>query len=189
MSDAHGDTAETKTRDYLKDEYLKLLDNYESFDSRSLTIKGWVATGAVTALALSFGKDIPEAAKSAAPVFVAALTITFWGLETAWKLFQSALQDRIRTIEAYFRNDQSVIVYAADGSRGPELKDLAPLQTFNSWSRSLRKDLPIYEYETYRGIWRTDANNGVWTFERPRFRRVTRIAGTALREAWLFHTW
>jgi hypothetical protein len=45
---------ETQRRNFLKDEYLLLQTQYESFDSRSLTIKGWTSTGALAALAVGF---------------------------------------------------------------------------------------------------------------------------------------
>ena len=151
MSDAGGDTAETKKRDYLKDEYLKLLDNYESFDSRSLTIKGWVATGAVTALAISFGKDLSTLARVTIPAFVVILSATFWGLEAGWKLFQANSQNRIRTIEAYFRGDPNLIVYSADGQSELDRADLPALQTYNSWNRAWDFDLPVYRGESGRG--------------------------------------
>ena len=41
-------------RGYLRDEYLFLQGQYEDYDKRSLTIKGWVSTGAIAALALAF---------------------------------------------------------------------------------------------------------------------------------------
>jgi len=37
---------------FLKDEYLKLQDQYEDYDRRALMIKGWVGAGAIAAVAL-----------------------------------------------------------------------------------------------------------------------------------------
>ena len=45
---------EPELRGYLKDEYLLLHDQYEDFDRRTLTIKGWVGTSAFAALSVSF---------------------------------------------------------------------------------------------------------------------------------------
>jgi hypothetical protein len=119
---------------FLKDEYLMLQNHYEDFDRRSLTIKGWVATGAIAALALSFNTSYAFAVTI--PVFVATVSIIFWYLETKWKMFQHALSDRIRVIEAYFRADVNMPV------RQP-----APFQTYNYWFRSYVADEPIYDYE------------------------------------------
>ena len=44
---------EDQLHSFLKDEYIFLQGQYEDYDKRSLTIKGWVSTGAVTALALA----------------------------------------------------------------------------------------------------------------------------------------
>ena len=38
-------------------------------------------------------------------MFVTVIALVFWYLEAKWKLFQHALADRIRVIEAYFRDD------------------------------------------------------------------------------------
>ena len=49
---------EKERASYLKDEWLLLQNHYEDFDRRSLTIKGWVSTGATAGLAIAFGKDM-----------------------------------------------------------------------------------------------------------------------------------
>src|SRR6516225_840362 len=91
-------------RGFLKDEYLLLQDQYEDFDRRTLTIKGWIATGAVAALAISFGSS--NKYSYLIPILVALLAAVFWYLEGYWRLFQEAIGDRIRVIEAYFRADR-----------------------------------------------------------------------------------
>jgi len=90
-------------RAFLKDEYLFLQNQYEDFDRRSLTIKGWLSTGAIAAIALSFNSSYKDV--YVVPILVASIAAVFWYLEAYWKLFQYALADRIRVIEAYFRSD------------------------------------------------------------------------------------
>jgi hypothetical protein len=51
-------------------------------------------------------------------------------------MFQYALSDRIRVIEAYFRGDPDVLI-----------KDPVPFQTYNAWFESYLQDRPIYPYE------------------------------------------
>jgi len=128
------DLNETERRVFLKDEYLLLQNQYEDFDRRSLTIKGWVASGAAAALAISFNTSYRLS--FLIPVFVAVIAVVFWYLEAKWKLFQYALADRIRVIEAYFRDD-------------PEKPEAAPtpFQVYHSWFKSYAKDEPIFEYE------------------------------------------
>ena len=41
---------EQERRGLLKDEYLLLQKQYEDIDRRTITIKGWIGTGAVAAL-------------------------------------------------------------------------------------------------------------------------------------------
>ena len=42
---------------FLKDEYMFPQSQYEDFDKRSLSIKGWVASGSVVALALGLNSS------------------------------------------------------------------------------------------------------------------------------------
>jgi hypothetical protein len=123
--------SDTDRRTFLKDEYLLLQNQYEDFDRRSLTIKGWVASGAAAALAISFSTSYRLSVLI--PVFVTVIALVFWYLEAKWKLFQYALADRIRVIEAYFRDDPNK----------PE-ESPAPFQIYNAWYRSYVKDEPIY---------------------------------------------
>lgn len=117
---------------YLRDEYLFLQAQYEDYDKRSLTIKGWVGAGAAAALAVAFsGKSYSYFV----PLMVAVIVITVWYIEAYWKLFQYALADRIRVIEAHFRGDPDILI-----------KNPAPFQIYSWWFKGY-SDEPIYEYE------------------------------------------
>jgi len=129
------DAGEAQKRGFLKDEYLFLQAQYEDYDRRSLTIKGWVSTGAVAALALAFNSSYQREA-AVIPMMVAVLICIVWYLEAYWKCFQYALADRIRIIEAHFRKDQDVL-----------FKDPEPFQIYHWWFRSYAYDQPIFEYE------------------------------------------
>jgi hypothetical protein len=125
-------------RSFLKDEYLLLQNQYEDYDRRSLTIKGWVGSGAAAALALAFNSSYRLALLI--PIFVIVIAAVFWYLEAYWKVFQYSLADRIRVIEAFFRDDPDILI------RHP-----APFQAYHFWFESFAKDEPIYEYEkSYR---------------------------------------
>ncbi len=124
-------------RSFLKDEYLFLQAQYEDFDRRSITIKGWVTSGSIVGLALSIDKAY--LASAYVPVAMTIISLTVWYLEATWKLFQYALTDRIRIIEAYFRNDPDILVKCPD-----------PFQIYDFWFRSYFQDEPIYEYERSR---------------------------------------
>jgi hypothetical protein len=129
--------SEEQRRSYLKDEYLLLQNQYEDYDKRSLTIKGWISGGAAAALGLAFNSDKPAA--SFVPAIVAVIVLAVWYLEAYWKVFQYALGDRIRIIEAYFRGDPHILV-----------KDPIPFQIYHWWYLSYSKDEPIYDYERTR---------------------------------------
>lgn len=109
-------------RGFLKDEYLKLQDQYEDFDRRSLTIKGWVSAGA--AVAIVAGLKDEGSFGIVQWLIVAALAATFWYLEARWKQFQYALAGRLKELERYFRGE------------GPEPK---PLQIYSSWFTHYKK--------------------------------------------------
>ncbi len=130
---------EEQRQTYLRDEYLFLQNQYEDYDKRSLTIKGWVTTGAVVALASSFNSKGLLAISI--PILVGVIVIIAWILEVYWKIFQYAFTDRIRIIEAYFRNEPDVLI-----------KEPMPFQIYNWWYRSYRYDEPIYEYERQQGL-------------------------------------
>ena len=119
---------------FLKDEYLKLQDGSEDFDRRSLTIKGWISAGAIAAIAI--GLDPGKTGGESIWLVVMISAACFWYLEAKWKLFQYALSDRIRMIEAHFRGDQDILI-----------KELYPFQIYNWWSKTHQYDMPIYPYE------------------------------------------
>ena len=87
-------------RALLKEEYFFLQQQYQAFDDKTLTIKGWISTGAIAGLALAFGNEVHHA--YLIPCFIIVISCIFWYLEAYWKLFQYAFSDRIRIIEAYF---------------------------------------------------------------------------------------
>lgn len=125
---------------FLKDEYLKLQDQYEDYDRRALLIKGWIGAGSVAGFAL--GTNADKHITLLTLVSIALIACCFWYLEAKWKTFQYAISDRIRLIEAYFRKDPDVL-----------FKDPAPLQIYSWWFKSYSNDEPIYEYErSYRPV-------------------------------------
>jgi hypothetical protein len=121
-------------RVFLKDEYLFLQAQYEDFDRRSITIKGWITSGSIVGLALSVDNTLK--ASVFVPLAIIVISMMVWYLEATWKLFQYGLADRIRIIEAHFRSDQEIIVKNPD-----------PFQIYNFWFRSYARDEPVYEYE------------------------------------------
>jgi hypothetical protein len=96
--------SESESQSFLKDEYLLIQNQYEDYDRRALTIKGWIGSGSAAALALSFTASSRFA--FVIPIYVAIIAGIFWYLETKWKMFQYAYRDRIQLIEAYFRGEQ-----------------------------------------------------------------------------------
>src|ERR1700761_1584350 len=92
---------------YLKDEYLKLQDQYEDYDRRSLTIKGWISAAAVAGMAL--GLDHAKNPHGEIWLVIAVIAACIWYLEGRWKMFQYGLRDRIRMIEAFFRDDPDIL--------------------------------------------------------------------------------
>ena len=133
--------AESSKRDDLKEEYKILQGQYEDFDRRSLQIKGWIAAAAIAGVAL--GLDSTKNPHGEVWIVVAVIAGCIWYIEGEWKLFQYALADRIRIIEAYFRNDPEILV-----------KDdaLQPFQIYHWWFLSFVDDKPINAKEVCKGI-------------------------------------
>jgi hypothetical protein len=125
---------ERELRGYLKEEYIFLQGQYEDYDKRTLGIKGWVATGAIAGLVLAF--NAPQQYATFVTAIVAVITTSVWGLEATWKVFQQGFADRIRIIEAYFRDDPGLLE-----------KSPAPFQIFNWWFLSIKHDPPVFECE------------------------------------------
>lgn len=120
---------------FLRDEYLLLQNQYEDIDRRSLTIKGWMGSGSVAALALAFNAS--SEGKLAIPVFTALMAAVFWWHEAKWKLFQHGFAYRIRVLEAYFRNDPDRLEKAA-----PD-----PFQAYHGWFEGYAHDPAVFPYE------------------------------------------
>jgi hypothetical protein len=129
---------EHEQKGYLKDEYLLLQSQYENYDQRSLTIKGWITAGATAGIAIGENSGKPSA--HAVLLIVATISICIWYLEGRWKMFQHAIRDRIRILEAFFRRDQDIL---------EEYKNPLPFQIYHSWFNAQWKDVPIFEYEKY----------------------------------------
>ncbi|HEB4874997.1 TPA: hypothetical protein R0C45_003182 [Kluyvera ascorbata F0526] len=108
---------------FLRDEYLKLQDQYEDYDRRALQIKGWLAATSITGFAL--GTDPSKGVGSFTFVAIALMALCFWYLEATWKTFQYAIAERIRTIEIYFQNGGS-----------PPM----PFQIYHAWFHSYSKN-------------------------------------------------
>ena len=108
---------EQQRSDYLRDEYLMLQSQYEDYDTRSLTIKGWVTGGALVASGLTVAGEHSWMV----PICIAVVVASIWYLEACWKLFQYALRGRIEEIEAYFRG---------------EGESLVPMQSYHVWFKS-----------------------------------------------------
>ena len=66
-------------RDYLKEEYFKLQDQYEDYDRRALHIKGWIGAGAIAAIAI--GLEPGKSEGGLIWVFISVLSACFWYLE------------------------------------------------------------------------------------------------------------
>jgi hypothetical protein len=125
----------TEKVSYLKEEYFFLQNQYEDFDKRSLSIKGWIAGGALAALGFApVGK-----APGFACIAVASIALSIWILEANWKMFQYGLIDRIRILEAFFRGQPEIL-----------FKDPPPFQIYHWWLRCHVEDMPIYADEKRR---------------------------------------
>lgn len=77
-------------RDYLKEEYFMLQDQYEGYDQRALQIKGWVGAGAIAGMAI--GLDPNKSLDGLLWIVIALLSGCFWYLEAKWKVFQYAFK-------------------------------------------------------------------------------------------------
>ena len=101
-------------RDELKAEYTILQSQYEAFDGRALMIKSWSAP--LLAGGVGLGVNNKSIALIVALIVAA---ISLWVLEAIWKSFQYCYTDRIKLIEAWFREQRS--------------QEISPFQIFTSW--------------------------------------------------------
>ena len=122
--------SDTERKAFLKDEYFLLQGQYEDFDRRSITIKGWVTTGSIVGFGTALAQEQQYVSVSILAI-VALLSAVVWYLEATWKQFQYAFQQRIRTIEPYFRSDDEFFRMRPDLSNPPD-----PFQIFSSWMSS-----------------------------------------------------
>jgi hypothetical protein len=106
--------------DVLKSEYIMLEGFYEDIDRRCFTIKSWSITVAVGAIGagLIYGKEVL--------LWVALVSaLVFWYIEAKWRGLSYFFANRIKQIEASFR----------DGS----FKKLTPLQVYSEWSKEFEE--------------------------------------------------
>jgi hypothetical protein len=122
--------SDDQTIAFLKDEWVLLQNQYEDFDKRSLTIKGWVSSGAVAALGLAF--NAPQHGAFVAGIAV-IVVLMVWYLEATWKVFQYCFVERITVLETFFEKGGPVPV---------------PLQAFTAW-RTAFKDRRDWRFLMY----------------------------------------
>lgn len=101
-------------RDELKAEYSILQTQYEAFDGRALMIKSWSAP----LLAGGVGLGVKDKSIAVIVALIVA-AICLWVLEAIWKAFQYCYTDRIKLIEAWFRDQHS--------------QEISPFQIFTAW--------------------------------------------------------
>lgn len=98
----------------LAEEYLRLHQTVEEFDSKALTIKAWSVTLSAAGIVSAYIEKAPMVL-----LIASGSALIFWLVEALWKTNQQAFYPRIREIEAYFREP---------GESGP------PLQISGAWS-------------------------------------------------------
>jgi len=101
-------------RDELRAEYTILQTQYEAFDGRALMIKSWSAP----LLAGGVGLGVNNRSVAIIVALIVA-AICLWVLEAIWKAFQYCYTDRIKLIEAWFRDQRS--------------QEIPPFQIFTAW--------------------------------------------------------
>lgn len=123
---------EAERRAFLKDEYLLLQGQYEDFDRRSITIKGWVATASTVGFGTALAQD-QQVFSICILVIVAILSAIIWYLESHWKFFQYAFQARIIEIEAYFCDE-----FDCSNAKYICTNPPKPFQVYASWKNSYK---------------------------------------------------
>lgn len=118
----------TDAHQLLVDEYMFLQRCIEEFEGRALTVKGWSVTLGSGAIAAAIQQDNPS-------IFLAAAASAagFWLTEAIRKGQQRTFNQRVSTIEAYFRM----------AFPGTPPHSISPLQISTSWWQAhLRKRPP-----------------------------------------------
>lgn len=85
-------------RDQLAAEYTMLQNQYETFDTRALTIKSWSAPLLAGGLGIALKDNLLGLALATALV-----ALCLWILEAMWKSFQYSYIGRTELLESYFR--------------------------------------------------------------------------------------
>ncbi|MCE6073837.1 hypothetical protein [Agrobacterium vitis] len=101
----------------LEEEYKFLVNRWDDYDRRALTIKGWVSAGALIGVI-----NIKPDTSHYIIITGLAIVISAWFNEAIWKSWQHANQHRIHLLERYFR--------------GEDTPDLKPFQVHKSWGES-----------------------------------------------------
>ena len=105
---------------FLRDEYLLIQKQYEDFDTRIITIKGWSATVGLAAIGVGFQYS------KYLWLCAAGLGLTFWVLEAMWKSFQYNYGERIETLE--------------EGFRSGDIDKIKPFQIYASWFEAFQRE-------------------------------------------------
>ena len=149
-----------------EDEYILLQSQYENYDNRSITIKGWVASGATVAIALGFSTT--HKFSYLIPVAVGIIVVSIWYLETYWKLFQYALRPRIQVIEAHFRRTHSACTptrrhsrYTSGGSVATEGIFRWSVRKRGRMTGSVRKRALMRGRRSASARWRSDSKRSL----------------------------
>jgi hypothetical protein len=104
---------ETKVN-LLRDEYLLIQKQYEDFDGRIMTIKGWSATVGFAAIGAGFQYT------KYLWLVAAGICATFWILEAIWKTLQYCYSERIKWLERAFETGR--------------FNEIQPFQIYTEWS-------------------------------------------------------
>ncbi len=87
-------------RDQLAAEYTMLQNQYETFDTRALTIKSWSAPLLAGGLGIALKDNLLGLALATALVALCS-----WIVEAMWKSFQYSYIGRTELLESYFRGE------------------------------------------------------------------------------------
>jgi hypothetical protein len=107
-------------------EYFKLQDIVETFDERTLQIKGWSVTVSLAAIISAYASEAAKGHEFVI-IYVAAMSaLSFWIIEFFWKCFQWTLILRVDEIEAFMRGEAACTL---------------PLQIRSSWTRNFKAEV------------------------------------------------